>query len=511
MSIALVGLSFRTAPVALREQVTAAYAALGVQPHPPTPSPSVMERGRSDVERTFLSADLSVERTFLSADRGATTRGDGGAMHRAPTMNSRSLDDTSLWDVAERREDGTAVVGEAPAYTGEVLVLSTCNRFEVYVADNAATPEGAVARARAVITALAPRRGADMSVHQAGAAVELAPHVYSYAGAADVAEHLFTVAAGLDSLVVGEAQILGQVGDALQAALAHGTAGRQLTALMRYAIAAGRRVRNETSIGQGSGSVSHAAVALAKQTLGDLRGRRVLLVGAGKMAEIAAHTLAGDEVGAVRVLNRDPARAAAVAAAIGGDWCGWDELPAALAWADVVITSTGAPHTLIHAQTVAASLPLRGERPLLIIDLAVPRDVDRAVGDLAGVQLADMDTLQAAIADGLHSRQDARPAAQAIIADEVAQYQARMAALGVAPTIADLRDRAERIREAEVQKALRKLGTLDPAAQRAVEALSVALVNKLLHAPTVELKRHATDTRFTQAARTLFGLQPDVE
>jgi glutamyl-tRNA reductase len=414
MSIALVGLSFRTAPVALREQVTAAFAALG-----------------------------------------------------------------------------------ASNLAAETLVLSTCNRFEVYVADDA-TPEVAVTRAQAAIAALGP-------------ADEIVPHLYSRAGAAEVAEHLFTVAAGLDSMVIGEAQILGQVGDALQAALAQGTAGRQLAALARCAITAGRRVRNETRLGHGSGSVSHAAVALAKQVLGDLSDRRVLLIGAGKMAEIAAHTLAGDRVGAVRVLNRDPARAAAVAAAIGGDWCGWDALPDALAWADVAITSTGAPHTLIHAQTVAASLARRADRPLLIIDLAVPRDVDRAVGDLADVRLADIDTLQTTVTDGIQRRQEAIPAARAIIQDEVAHYVARTAVLGVAPTIVDLRERAERIREAEVQKTLRRLGTLDPDAQRAVEALSVALVNKLLHAPTVELKRHAADTRFTQAARTLFGLQPDMQ
>jgi glutamyl-tRNA reductase len=236
-----------------------------------------------------------------------------------------------------------------------------------------------------------------------------------------------------------------------------------------------------------------------------------LLIGAGKMAEIAAHTLAEHAVGAVRVLNRDPERAAAVAAAIGGDWCGWEQLPDALAWADVVITSTGAPHTLIHAQTVAETLPQRAARPLLIIDLAVPRDVDRAVGDLPGVQLADIDDLYTAISAGLQRREDAVPAARRIIAQEVSRYAERMAALDVAPTIADLRDRAEQIRLGEVQKALRKLGALSAQEQRAVEALSVAIVNKLLHGPTVELKRHAADTRFTQTTRALFGLEADVE
>ncbi len=458
MSIALVGLSFRTAPVALREQVTRTYAAL---------------------EPSFAAPN------------------------------------------------------------GEMVVLSTCNRFEVYVADDQPSPEAALERARAMfgagmlaapdtlcgedgeIIAGCSRRElslADRKREPLRAVVEpdcaardaLVPHLYSYTGEA-VASHLFAVAAGLDSMVVGEAQILGQVGDALQHALAQGTAGRQLSMLFRYAISAGRRARNETSIGHGSGSVSHAAVALARQTLGDLATRRVLLIGAGKMAEIAAHTLAEHAVGAVRVLNRDAERAAAVAATIGGDWCGWEQLPDALAWADVVITSTGAPHTLIHAQTVAELLPQRESRSLLIIDLAVPRDVDRAVGDLPGVQLADIDDLYAAIETGLQQREEAVPAARRVVAQEVARYAARMAALDVAPTIADLREHAEQIRAGEVQKALRKLGALSPQEQRAVEALSVAIVNKLLHGPTVELKRHAADTRFTQTTRTLFGLEPDVE
>jgi glutamyl-tRNA reductase len=416
MSLALVGLSFRTAPVAVRERLTLTHAALGAA---------------------------------LTAESGAA---------------------------------------------GEIAILSTCNRFEVYTADAASDPTEALARAHAFI-AREGRAEADA----------LAPHLYALTGA-DAARHLFTVAAGLDSLVLGEAQILGQVGDALQLALACGTAGRHLAALLRHAITAGRRVRSETGLGQGSGSVSHAAVALARRTLGDLRDRRVLLIGAGKMAEIAAHVLAESAVGAVRVLNRDPDRAAAVAAAIGGTACDWAHLPDALAWADVVITSTGAPHTLIHAQTVAAIWPQRAERPLLIIDLAVPRDVDPAVGDLAGVTLADIDALHGTIDAGMRDRAAHIPQARAIITEETARFMRRYEERDAAPTIAELRDHAERIRTGEVQRAMRRLATLDPDAQRAVEALTTAIINKLLHEPTVELKRHASDPRFTQAARTLFGL-----
>ena len=416
MSIALVGLSFRTAPVALRERLTLTHAALGQ----------------------------------ALADRAAAD--------------------------------------------GEIMALSTCNRFEVYTADAASDPDEALTRAR---TFIETEGRADLA--------ELTPHLYALTEA-DAARHLFTVAAGLDSMVVGEAQILGQVGDALQLALAHGTAGRQLAALARHAITTGRRVRSETAIGHGSGSISHAAVALARRACGDLQEQRVLLIGAGKMAEIAAQVLAEQSVGAVRVLNRDATRAAAVAGAIGGAAYDWAKLPEALAWADVVISSTGAPHTLIHAQTLTAIWPQRDARPLLIIDLAVPRDVDRAVGDLSGVTLADIDDLQLSIDAGLRDRAAQIPQAEAIIADETARFMQRHSARDAAPTIAELRDHAERIRAHELQKALRRLNALDPQSQRAVEALTTAIINKLLHEPTMELKRHAGDPRFTQAARTLFGL-----
>lgn len=430
MSIALVGLSFRTAPVALRERLAIPHTAIGAA---------------------------------LSRHAGTFT---------------------------------AAVPEDAPSLgSAEIGVLSTCNRFEVYVADSLPTPEQAIAHAHRFITA-----------ECAVLPDDLAPHLYALTGDA-VAAHLFTVAAGLDSMVVGEVQILGQVGDALQLALTSGAAGRTLSSLFRHAIVAGRRVRNETAISQGAASISHAAVLLARERLGDLRDRHILLIGAGKMAELAAHALADHAVGAVRVLNRDPDRAAAIAHTLGGTSCGWHDLDAALAWADVALTSTGAPHTLIHAQQVAGIMSRRADRPLLLIDVAVPRDVDRNVTDVPGVTLVDIDDLQVVIAGGLRDRAALIPAAQALIDDEIALFTRWMSSLEVAPTITDLRAQAEAIRTAEVRKALRRLGALAPQEQQAIEALSVAIVNKLLHAPTVELKRHAGDPRFAQTARTLFGLQ----
>lgn len=375
----------------------------------------------------------------------------------------------------------------------EIAVLSTCNRFEVYAADTNGTSETASLAAQAFLSA----------VHHSEP--DITPHLFTMSGD-EAVEHLFSVAAGIDSMVIGEAQILGQVGDALQLALDHGTVGRQLSSMLRHAIMAGRRVRNETAIGQGAASVSHAAVLLARQQFGDLAGKHVLLVGAGKMAELAAHALADHAVGAVRVLNRDANRAAQVATTLGGEAANWDDLPDALAWADVVISSTGAPHTVIHAPEVSVAMQSRPERPLVMVDVAVPRDVDRVVGQLKSVALADIDDLQAVVTDGIRDRESFIPEARAIVTSEVAAFAHWLTTLDVTPTIAGLRDQAERIRDGELQKALRRLSGLSPQERRAVEAMSVAIVNKILHAPTVTLKRHAADGRFVQVARDLFDL-----
>ncbi len=377
---------------------------------------------------------------------------------------------------------------------GELAVLSTCNRFEVYAADGERTHAAAVERARAFIAT-------ECAVDPAS----IADHLYSLADLAAV-RHLFAVASGLESMVLGEAQILGQVGDALQAALAAGTAGRTLAALLRHAIVTGRRVRNETAIGHGAASISHAAVLLARARLGDLRGRHVLLVGAGKMAELAAAALADHAVGAARVLNRHANRASAIAAALGSDVLPWEDLADSLAWADVVISSTGAPHAVIHTATVVQALRQRPDRPLLFIDIAVPRDIEPDVATLPGVALADIDDLQATIGAGLRDRAAVVPAARAVVATEAHQFIRWLAALEVTPTISDLRRHAEGIRTAEVQRALRRMGDLSPRERRAVEALSVALVNKILHTPTVALKSHPDDPHFAQTARDLFGL-----
>ncbi len=379
------------------------------------------------------------------------------------------------------------------ASDGEIAILATCNRFEVYTADRADQPDAALRRARAFLAASGQYENARAFCY------ELTD--------AQAVEHLCLVAAGLDSMVLGEAQILGQVGDALQRALRCGASGRLLSSLFRHAIVAGRRVRTETALGQGAASISHAAVLKARGWLGDLRGKQILLVGAGKMAELAARALANHAVGGVRVLNRNPERAARVAQELGGVAGGWNELDDALAWADVVISSTGAPHTLIHAATVASIMRGRPDRPLALVDVAVPRDIDPQVAHVPQVYLADIDDLHLVAGEGLRDRAQSIPAARHIIAAETATYLRWLGSLDVTPTIAELRDQAERVRTAELQRALRHLGNLSPREQRAVETLSVALVNKLLHTPIIELKRHAGDARFVEMARDLFALE----
>lgn len=393
---------------------------------------------------------------------------------------------------------------------GEIAVLATCNRCEVYVADRAADPAAALVRARACLAEIGDVNALqlvpdDCRSDGSASPSRLPAYLVTRTGLAAV-EHLCAVAAGLESMVLGEAQILGQVGDALQRALRCGAAGRLLGALFRHAIVAGRQVRNETALGQGAASISHAAVLQARAWLGDLRGAKILIIGAGKMAELAARALADQAIGGVRVLNRDPLRATQLASRFGGVACTWDELEEVLAWADVAISSTGAPHTLIHAATVAQAMRRRPDRPLALVDVALPRDIDRAVAEVPGVWLADIDDLQAVTEKGLRDRMAEVPTARAIVAAEAATYLRWYAALDVTPTIADLRDHAEQIRGTELQRALRHLGELSPREQRAVEALSVAIVNKLMHTPIVELKRHAADPRFAETARTLFAL-----
>ena len=361
---------------------------------------------------------------------------------------------------------------------GRAVCLSTCNRTELYL-----ETEDADAAERAAVEALS----------------ELEPALYRLRDHA-AALHLFRVAAGLDSLVPGEGEILGQV----RAAHDAGTPGPLLDRVFRHALHAGRKVRAQTAIGESPASVSAAAAALAAQVFGDLRGRRVLLLGAGRVAELAAGNLVSRHADIAFVANRTMAKARGVAHRFDAEPIALADVTTALGNVDVVISATGSPEAVVRA----ADVPARRSSPLFFIDIAVPRDVDAAVQGLDGCYLYDVDDLQAVVEKTLAGRRDAASRAEALVAEEAERFREWQASLDVVPAIASLRARAEEIRASE----LAKLGGLSDRERRAVESVTAQIVNKLLHLPTVRLKQAAAAADgvvYAEAVRHLFGLGED--
>lgn len=376
----------------------------------------------------------------------------------------------------------------------EVVVVSTCMRTELYAV--ASRYHAGIAELRAFLSTWSGLPPEDWS-----------DHAYTYHDEAAV-RHLFRVAAGLDSAVLGEGEILRQVRASWEAAHREGVDGPVLSVLFRLAAEAGKRVRTETAIAQGTTSLSHAAVEMAAARLGGLAGRTTLVVGAGEMGEAMAQSLAAvPAAGLLLVANRTWGRATALASRLGGRSVQWADIPAALAAADVLLTSTDAPDLLLESSDLEAVQGARGGRPLLVVDIAVPRDVDPAVRDLPGVTLLDMDDLKRYADAAVAGRRGEVPAAEAIVDAEVERYQALALQREVTPTIAALHERAEAVRAAEVARV--DLDGLDPRSRRAVEAMSRAIVAKLLHDPTVTLKAAAgspSGEQLARALRQLFGL-----
>jgi glutamyl-tRNA reductase len=370
--------------------------------------------------------------------------------------------------VALDREAATALALEL----GEAVCLSTCNRTELYVvAEDAGDAE------QRAVTALA------------GLESQVEPALYRLRDQA-AALHLFRVAAGLDSLVPGEGEILGQVRAAYEA----GSPGQLLDRVFHQALHAGRKVRAQTAIGESPASVSSAAAALAEQVFGDLGGCRILLIGVGKVGEQAARNLRTRGAEIVLTANSTTDRAL---------------LEAELARADVVVSSTSSPGFVLDAATVERA---RKGRQLLFIDLAVPRDLDPAIHALDGCYLYDIDDLEAIVSETLVGRRGEATRAEAIVASEAEKFHAWHASLDVVPAIASLRAHAEEIREAELRKAESVLGRLDDTQRRAVESMTSQIVNKLLHLPTVRLKQAAVSADgviYAEAVRHLFGLGED--
>ena len=377
----------------------------------------------------------------------------------------------------------------------EAVVLSTCNRIEVYAF--AEKFHGAYQDIRnffAEVSHVAPE--------------EFSDHLTSlYDG--DAARHLFSVASGLDSAVLGEHEILGQVRTAWEVSSAEGAVGPVLNPLFRHALEVGKRVRTETAISRNITSVSQAAVAMATDRLGGLEGRQVLVIGAGEMGEGLARALHSGGVAGIRVANRTWDRAVEVAERLGGVPVRLDDLPHHLAEVDVLLTSTGASAVILEHGDLASVVGERHGRELLVVDIAVPRDVDPAAGEIEGVTLLDMDDLREFAEVGIRERQREVTAVQAIVDSELDRYVDESTARSVAPLVASLRSRGDLVRSGELERLAARLGDLDDRQREAVEALAAGIVGKLLHEPTVRMKDAAGTARgerLAEALRDLFDL-----
>src|SRR6059036_1121222 len=377
----------------------------------------------------------------------------------------------------------------------EVIVLSTCNRVEVYaVADVPGEARAAMFRQ------LCHHRGVEPT------AVEAA--LYTFAEG-DAVRHAFRVASSLDSMVIGEPQILGQVKDAFALAQSCEAVGPALHSLFTQAFAVAKKVRTETEIARHAVSVSFAAVELAKKIFGGLQGKAVLLVGAGKMSELAARHLVEQGAFPVYVTNRTWARAQELARALSGTAVPWDEMDTALASVDIVVTSTGAPEPVVKAAAVARVMHGRRGRPLFFIDIAVPRDVEPGVDALDDVYRYDIDDLKQVVDANLRERGREAQRAETLVEREVGKFLTRQGDVEVIPTIVSLRARLEEIRLAEVKRTLARLPEATPETRAAIDALSTAMINKILHAPITKLRessRAGASRSWREAVHELFGL-----
>jgi glutamyl-tRNA reductase len=376
----------------------------------------------------------------------------------------------------------------------EALLVSTCNRVELYLA----APDLAAARTQA--RAELERLGGP----------EALSHLYEYEGEAALV-HLFRVSSSLDSMVLGEAQILGQVKEAYERAQEAGAARAELTRVCSAAFGCAKRVRTETAIGKAATSMASAAVALASKVFDGLKAKTVLLVGAGEMSELAARHL--KQAGATRLLftNRTLSRAAALAAELGGTAHPFEELHSLLGSADVVVCSTASPVPIFTRESVAAVGKARKWRPLFMVDLAVPRDIAPEVGTLEWVHVYDVDDIQKFVSDNAAARAEEAQKAGVLVAQEVARFARDRAVRHGVPVLALLRQRAESIARAEVERTLSALGDgLTERQRKSIEAMGRAIVNKLLHEPTARLRMagpHEEGNRLAGAAAELFGLE----
>ncbi len=394
-----------------------------------------------------------------------------GVNHKTAPIELRERIAISREDLPETTRALAAVPGVA-----ECMIVSTCNRVEILAAldGQPADLPGFLHRYFGLDPAL------------------LAPHIYQHHGQ-DAVRHLFRVAASLDSMVVGEPQILGQVKEAFTVARASGTVGAHLEHLLQSAFAAAKRVRTETEIGSNSVSIASVAVELARKIFGSLNGRTVFLVGAGKMSELAARHLVQQGAGTILVTNRTQERARLLAEPFKGRVIPFEQLYEAASEADIVISSTGAPHPIFRREHGQAFMHRRRNRPMFFIDIAVPRDVDPAVNQLEGIFVYDIDDLQAVAASHMAERSRQAGDAEALIAAEVARFDERQRTVNVAPAIVALQQQAEEIRQTELRRMQAKLGSLSAEQAAAVDALTRGIMNKFLHSQMQALKQAARE------------------
>ncbi len=379
----------------------------------------------------------------------------------------------------------------------EGMIVSTCNRVELYAVSR--TPQQAGEQLQQF---LATSHGFVLS--------ELQEHIYCHVGAQAV-RHVLRVCASLDSMVVGEPQILGQIKSAYSDAGEFGSAGLILNRFMHKAFSVAKRVRTETAIASNAVSVSFAAVELARKIFDSLEGKTVMLVGAGEMCELAAKHFVRYGVTKVLVTNRTYSRAEKLAESFGGTAVNFDNFREQLHRVDILLSSTGSPDYVISAADLKAACKLRRYKPMFLIDIAVPRDVDPAANKLDSVYLYDVDDLQGIVQSNLKERQKEALKAEEIIAGEVDQFLNWMTSLTVKPTIVALRRQLEDIRSKELEKTLGNLGALEPRQRKALEAMSRAMINKILHHPTSVLKQTGDEDRacYIDAVQQLFNLSPE--
>jgi glutamyl-tRNA reductase len=376
----------------------------------------------------------------------------------------------------------------------EAVAISTCNRTEIYLV--ASDP----VQAEAELLGRLARRAAIRPT-------ELAGIVYSPRNC-DAARQLFRVTSGLESMIVGEVEVQGQVKRAYERALAGGTTGPLTNRLFRAALQTGKRVRTETALGAGRASVSTVAVELAREVMGDLAQRNVVIIGAGETSELTARALADQGVSTIFVANRHAERALSLAERFGGRVASLQELPDRLAEADIVVSSTSSPHTLIEADDLEVVMGARDHRPLLFIDIAVPRDIEHACADLEGVTVYDIDDLQRVVARNLGVREGEQAGAEAIVEQEIQGFARWMAELDVAPTITALRAHGQAIVEQVLAENAERWESVSPRDAARIEAIARAVMQRLLHEPTIRLKAVEDEGGHgrQQVLRELFGL-----